>query len=73
MLVFVRKASDSYWYDFREVNTLDELMDIYPQVIVERYTYYEGDFDFWDNFKEEDILKAEKAKIQVIIYDDYVE
>lgn len=73
MLVFVTKASDDYWYDFKEVNTLDELMDIYPQVIVKRYTYYEGDFDFWDSFKEEDIPKAEKAKIQVTIYDDYVE
>ena len=24
MLVFVTKASDDYWYDFREVNTLDD-------------------------------------------------
>ena len=73
MLVFVTKASESYWYDFREINTLDELLDIYPQVIVERYTYHEGYFDFWDGFKEEDISKAEKTEIQVTIYDDYVE
>ena len=27
MLVFVTKASDDYWYDFKEVNTLDDLME----------------------------------------------
>ena len=26
MLVFVTKASDDYWYEFKEINTLDELM-----------------------------------------------
>ena len=79
MLVFVTKASSDYWYDFREVNTLDDLMKIYHQVIVEENDFYnnpieaEGFFDFWDGFKKEDIPKAVSAKYQVTIYDYYVE
>ena len=46
MLVFVTKASDDYWYDFREVNTLDDLMEIHDYVIVEKNNLYPGDFDF---------------------------
>ena len=73
MLVFVTKASDDYWYDFREVNTLDDLMEIHDYVIVEKNIHYPGDFDFWEGFKKEDIPKAISAKYHVTIYDDYVE
>lgn len=73
MLVFVTKASDDYWYDFREVNTLDDLMEIHDYVIVEKNNLYPGDFDFWEGFKKEDIPKAVSAKYHVIIYDSYVE
>ena len=73
MLVFVTKASDDYWYDFKEVNTLDDLMEIHDYVIVEKNNLYPGDFDFWEGFKKEDIPKAISAKYQVTIYDDSVE
>ena len=73
MLVFVTKASDDYWYDFREVNTLDDLMEIHDYVIVEKNNLYPGDFDFFFFFKKEDIPKAISAKYHVTIYDDYVE
>ena len=73
MLVFVTKASDDYWYDFREINTLDDLMEIHDYVIVEKNNLYLGDFDFWDGFKKEDIPKAISAKYHVTIYDDYIE
>ena len=74
MLVFVTKASDSYWYDFKEVNTLDELMKIHHAVIVEENDYFTPDyFKYWDDFKKEDIPKAISAKYHVTIYDDYVE
>lgn len=74
MLVFVTKASDDYWYDFREVNTLDDLMEIHDYVIVEKNNnLYPRAFDFWEGFKEEDIPKAISAKYHVTIYDDYVE
>ena len=73
MLVFITKASDDYWYDFKEVNTLDDLMKIHDYVIVEKNILYPGDFDFWEDFKKEDIPKAISAKYHVTIYDDYVE
>lgn len=73
MLVFVTKASDDYWYDFKEVNTLDDLMEIHDYVIVEKNILYPDDFDFWEGFKKEDIPKAISAKYHVTIYDDYVE
>ena len=80
MLVFVTKASDSYWYDFREVNTIDDLMEIYHAVIVQENDFYNNPLnkierffiDYWDGFKKEDIPKAISAKYQVTIYDDYV-
>lgn len=73
MLVFVTKASDDYWYDFREVNTLDDLMEIHDYVIVEKNNLYPVVYDFWEGFKKEDIPKAVSAKYHVTIYDDYVE
>lgn len=74
MLVFVTKASDDYWYDFREVNTLDELMKIHHTVIVEENDYTNPDyFEYWNDFKKEDIPKAISAKYHVTIYDDWIE
>ena len=74
MLVFVTKASDDYWYDFKEINTLDDLMKIYHSVIVEVNDFTNPDyFKYWDDFKKEDIPKAISAKYHVIIYDSYVE
>ena len=74
MKVLVTKASEDYWYQVREVNTFDDLMRIYPQVIVERNHYIiDEDFDFWDGMVAEDIPKIKSCEFHVIIYDDYVE
>ena len=74
MLVFVTKASESYWYDFKEVNTIDDLMKIHDSVIVEENGYTNPDyFEYWDDFKKEDIPKAISAKYHVTIYDSWVE
>lgn len=74
MLVFVTKASKDYWYDFKEVNTLDELMKIYHRVIVEENDFTDPNiFEYWDNFKKEDIPKIISAKYHVTIYDSWVE
>lgn len=73
MLALITKASDSYWYEFKEINTLDDLLEIYPSVVVEQNRYNKDDIEFWDDFKKEDIPKMEKAKINVIIYDYWLE
>lgn len=74
MLVFVTKASEDYWYNFKEINTLDELMKIHHAVIVEENDFTNPDyFKYWDGFKKEDIPKAISAKYHVTIYDSWVE
>lgn len=73
MLALITKASDSYWYEFKEINTLDDLLEIYPSIVVEQNHYDKESTKFWDGFKEEDVPKMEKAKINVIIYDYWLE
>ena len=74
MLVLVTKTSDDYWYDFKEVNTLDELMKIHHVVIVKENHFTNPNiFKNWDDFKKEDIPKAISAKYHVTIYDGYIE
>ena len=73
MLVFITKASDDYWYDFKEVNTLEEVLEIAPRVVVEKNDYTEDEVEFWKGFKKEDIPKLRQAKINILIYDDWIE
>jgi len=73
MLALITKTSDHYWYQFKEINTLESLLKIADRLIVSPNTYTKDIVDFWDGFKEKDIPKLEKAKIEITIYDDYVE
>lgn len=77
MLAIITKANDDYWYELKEVNTIKELFNIYPSVIVEKNEYknwkdYEF-LDFWNGIKKEDIPLIRKAECHIIIYNDYVE
>lgn len=73
MLAIVTKASEDYWYEFKEINKVEELLNIYHSVIVEKNDYNEKIVSFWDGFKEEDIPLLEKAKLHITIYDSWVE
>ena len=73
MLVFVTRASDDYWYKFQEVNTIEDILKIHNSVIIEPNGHTIDCVEFWDGFKTEDIPLLKKAKINIIIYDDYVE
>ena len=75
MLAMIRKASDDYWYQFKEVNNIKELLDISKRhsLIVKRQTFCKDDVEFWEGFKKEDIPKLTKAELEVTIYDDWVE
>lgn len=73
MLVLITKASDDYWYKFKEVNTIEDLLKINSRLIIKKNFYIKEDAEFWDGFAKEDIKNLEKAKIEVVIYDDYVE
>lgn len=73
MLVLITKASDNYWYDFKEVNTLEEVLKIGPRVVIETNSHTEDEVEFWEGFKKEDIPKLKQAKINIIIYDSLIE
>ena len=77
MLAIITKANDDYWYEIKEINTIEELFKIYHSTIVEKNEYHnwtENDFlDFWDDIKKEDIPLMQKAKCHITIYNSYVE
>lgn len=63
MLARIEKASNLFYKDYKEINTLEELLKIYPSLIIETSKHII------------DLCKEEHNKIDciVIIYDDYVE
>ena len=73
MLVLITKASDDYWYEFKEVNTLEEVLKIAPRVVIETNCHTEDEVEFWEGFKKEDIPKLKQAKINIMIYDSWIE
>ena len=73
MFVLVTKASNDYWYQFKEVNTIEDILKIDKSVIIEPNSHSVDEITYWDGFKKSDALLLEKAKINIIIYDDYVE
>lgn len=73
MLVFITKASDVSWYEFKTVNTLEEVLQLAPRVVIEKNLYTEDEVKFWEGFKKEDIPKLKQAKINIMIYDDWIE
>lgn len=73
MLAIITKASDDYYYRFKNINSLEDILSIHPRVVIERNLYTRDIAEFWEGFKPEDIPKLEKAEINITIYDDYIE
>ena len=73
MLAIITKASSDYFYKFKNVNTIEDILSIYPHVVIEKNPYTRDIVEFWEGFKSEDIPNLEKAEINIIIYDDYIE
>lgn len=76
MLAIITKASDDYYYELKEVSTIEDLFKIYNHgVIVEPnpYTYTDSIFFYWDGMKKEDMPLVRKAECHITIYDDYIE
>lgn len=63
MKVIIKKASDWDYREVKEINTLEELLKIYPSLIIDT------DKTIINIYKEKD----EKIDCVVKIYDDYVE
>lgn len=77
MLALITKASDNYWYEFEEVETVADLFKIYDCTIVEENRFADWDeeslFSRWEDVKKEDISSFKEAECHITIYDDYVE
>lgn len=73
MLAIITKASSDYYYRFKNINSVEDILSIYPSVIIEKNTFTRDEAEFWEGFKPEDIPKLEKAEINIRIYDDYIE
>ena len=72
MLVVITKASDDYWYQFKKIKTIKDLLNIYKRCMIEPNPFDEDDVEFWEGFKSKDIPKLKKAKFRVLIVDDYI-
>lgn len=74
MLALITKASDDFYYEFKEVNTIEDIRAIYKTVIIST-NYFSSDCEgrFWDGMKKTDIPLLDKAEIEIKIYDDYCE
>lgn len=73
MWAIITKASSGYWYKFKNVKTLNDVLDIHPQCIVEENDLGVDLVPYWNGFRKEDIPLLKKAKCHITIYDDYVE
>jgi len=73
MLAIITKANDDFWYKFKEVKTIEDVIEIYPSVVIEKNTFSKEEARYWDGFKKEDISLLEKAKIHIIIYNSWIE
>jgi hypothetical protein len=73
MLALITKASNNYWYKFEKISNIEDLLKIDEYLIIKPNDHNEDEIPYWEGFKKKDIPKLKKAKIEIQIYDDYVE
>ena len=80
MTVFVTKTSSDYWYQIRNIDTIEDLMRISKKnksyVVQKNWNYGENPEDmvrFWDGMTLEDAKIITTLPYKVEIYDDYRE
>lgn len=73
MLAYITKASDWTYKEFKEINTIEDVLKIYTYVIIARNPYKGILVKDWDGFSEDDKKNLSKAEIEITIYDDWVE
>lgn len=73
MLAIITKADDDYWYEFKEIKSIEDLFKIYFRVVVEENDLDERLVTHWEGFKKEDIPLLKKAKAHVTIYNTWIE
>jgi len=79
MKYLITKASDDYWYQIKEFNTIEDLMDFIhnkckDSVVIQKHYLSKGVFAYWEGMKKEDENEIlNNIKYQIIIYDAYIE
>lgn len=73
MLAYITKASDWTYKEFKEINTIEDVLKIYESVIIAQNPYKGVSIGDWDGFSEDDKKNLSKAEIEITIYDDWVE
>ena len=73
MLAYITKANDWTYKEFKEINTIEDVLKIYRGVIVTRNPYKGRSIGEWDGFSEDDKKNLSKAEIEITIYDSWVE
>lgn len=80
MTVLVTKTSSDYWYQIRNVDSIESLMGLSKKCkryIIERNWDYQRDpneiIEFWDGMSLEDAKIISALPYTVEIYDDYRE
>lgn len=74
MNVLVTKVSSCYWYKVVNVETLDDVMKIYPEVIISKNDWSaNGILKFWDGVIDEaEANRMADCKYTITMYDDYI-
>lgn len=73
MLAYITKASNQSYKEFKEINTIEDVLKIYRSVIITRNPYKGLSISDWYGFSEDDKKNLSKAEIEITIYDGYVE
>lgn len=78
MKVLVTKANSDYWYKIRVFNTMEDIQRFIKEcrhkIIIRQNGYTDdGDFEFWDGMKTEDIPIIKQCPLHITIYNDYIE
>ena len=73
MLAIITKASDDYWYEFKEIKEVDDIISIHPSLVIEPNDFSTDMVEFWEGFREDDVPLLESANLHIIIYDSYIE
>ncbi len=82
MLCLITKASDDDYYEIKEVNTLEEMLQISPDIIVgqnlltseearecNNWRKQAGEENF---YKEEDVPLFDEIEVELMIHDSYI-
>ena len=78
MKALIKKASDSYWYEIKEIENIEQLFAIFNSVVVTKgneYKNWSDDFMLliWDGLKKEDCEAIRQCECEILIYDSYIE